>query len=331
MYRVKSIDIGLTNRCNAMCSQCTRVDPWTGKVKDWLNMDELSLEDIKTILPPNQLKYIEFISLCGTYGDVMVAKDVKEIIEYFYECNPKMLVSIATNGSMFDNTWWYDLARRTKGKRIKYIFGIDGVTPEQHARYRVGTNLDKIFEHASIVKMYGASIEWQYLVFDYNQQDIPLAEKMATEKHFDRFFTLYTNRDVPNDDHVIPEGTQSNMKEQDNSYEDSVNYVSCIFKKNDRVHINSLGYVLPCCYLDHEFMMWLHREDILSGRAIEFKPEDQEYIRADVEFFVKYGDDIFDGKKHTLQGVVNHKWWDELQERIRFKPLNKCRKICGIK
>lgn len=326
MYEIKQLDIGLTNKCNAGCPQCARTDENTLKAHSYLDLAELSLRDIKTIIPPDQCSKIETIALCGSFGDPLVAKDILKIITYFYDCNPMMKLFIATNGSMRTKKFWYQLAKLLRKKNAEVTFGIDGITQEQHEKYRVNTKLDKIFDHAEILKMYGVTIKWQYLVFDYNKDDVEKARELSQKKNFDEFFTLISER-PPLKEFQIPEGMQPNGREQNNPWDKKVDYVDCIAKNNSEVHITAHGEVIPCCYLDHLLASRKYYKSIIhSTKYQNGNPDVIEKTKKDIKLL--FSDlSIFDGKKHTVEGVIKNLWWDELLDNQM--NINKCKAVCG--
>ena len=326
MYEIKQLDIGLTNKCNAGCPQCARTNENTFKAQPWLELVELRLSDIKQIIPPEQCKKIRAISLCGSYGDPLIAKDVLEIISYFYDCNPKMNIFIATNGSMKTSKFWYKLGKLLQGKKAVVTFGIDGINQEQHARYRVHTKLDRIFKHAEILKLHGVYLKWQYLVFDYNKDDIETAKTLAKEKHFDEFFTLVTERQQVLE-FKAPNGMKPNGREQNNPWDKEVDYIDCIAKNNKEIHITAHGEVIPCCYLDHLVAATKYFPEMV--KSTKYKNLSNLHIsRASDDIQNLFQDlTVFNGKKYTVEGVVKNIWWDNLLNNQM--DINKCKSVCG--
>ena len=79
----------------------------------------------------------------------MMNKDIMKIIKYILSSNNKTVVIVNTNESLRDEDWWWELGMISYKyhHRLEVIFDIDGVTQEQHAKYRVGTELDKVLTH----------------------------------------------------------------------------------------------------------------------------------------------------------------------------------------
>jgi MoaA/NifB/PqqE/SkfB family radical SAM enzyme len=334
MYNVERLDIGLTNNCNAKCPQCARTDPKTFKKYEWLPLDELYIEDIKKILPAEQLRKITSISLCGTYGDPLVAKDIFQILEYFFSCRPNLYLTIHTNGSMRNNKWWYKLCSILKNKNVTIIFGIDGIDQESHSKYRINTSFEKILDHANIAKMHRIKIEWQFLMFDYNKNLLERAEKLSKQLNFDRFFTIITDRPDVEGDFKIPDGLKPNGREEHNHLEDEVSFIDCLSKNNKEVRISASGLISPCCYLDHLFTSYQHFDQAMkigsNFKSIPIKVIDK--CKDDVEkMFEDNSWHELDGKKHSLEGVLKSSWFDKLLKMHDNLEPFRCFNVCGKK
>jgi len=122
MYKyeeIKSIHLELTEKCQASCPMCIR----TGN--KLLTNSELSIQDIKNIFPKEFIKELKNITLCGNFGEPIVAKDCIEIVEYFKYTNPKIQISINTNAGARNSDFWIDLASLLDDGHSYIVFGID--------------------------------------------------------------------------------------------------------------------------------------------------------------------------------------------------------------
>ncbi len=138
--KIKAIHLEVTDHCNASCPQCSR-NKLGGAVNPHLPKKELSLEDIKTIIPPEYVKGLKRLYMCGNYGDPIVAKDTLEIFQYLRSENSDMNLAMNTNASARDENWWRILGE-TFGERGNVKFGIDGLE-DTHAIYRRKTDFNK--------------------------------------------------------------------------------------------------------------------------------------------------------------------------------------------
>jgi len=348
MYEVRSLDFGLTTRCNAGCPQCARTDPSKSKAWDWLKMEELTLNDIKTIAPPHVIKNLYKVSLCGGYGDPLLAKDVLEIIEYFFEHNPKLRFYIATNGGMKKPTsWWHRLGRILKNKTCMITFGIDGINQEQHSRYRIHTDFDIVLRNAQILQMYRVKCRWQYLIFDYNKDDLETARQMSKEKGFVEFLPITTTRKQVGE-HGPPEidefYAQNPDKENFNIRRGlEYDYIDCFIRKDQEVHINASGVIVPCCYTDWLFHTYRYAEPIVAEMSLKIDDITQEQLDKAIDNNVQditkmYSNrqlsrehllNEFNAKIHGIEKVLSNPWWDEFFDMSQNKQINKCNDICG--
>src|SRR5215831_9658517 len=93
---IERIHIELTTRCNAACPMCPR-NVWGGTHDPRVPIAELSLADVHRMLSPAFLQQIRKISVCGNYGDPIIARDALEILAYFRDSNPALDIVMNTN------------------------------------------------------------------------------------------------------------------------------------------------------------------------------------------------------------------------------------------
>ena len=341
VYNVECLDIGLTTRCNAGCPQCARTDPSKAKAWDWLKMEEITLDNIKTIAPIEVVKNLKRVSLCGGYGDPLLARDVQPIIRYFLENNDKLELYISTNGGMKKPTkWWHQLGRLLKGRKCKVTFGIDGINQEQHSRYRIHTDINVIFRNVEILQMYKVPCCWQYLIFNYNKDDLETARQMAKEKKFVQFLPITTTR-MPVGEHGPPDVDfyySANPREAFNKRRKlEYDYIDCFVKKDKEVHINASGVVVPCCYTDMIFHSYRYYENLEkwalsrsgTGEYVEQHVSDMQNMYVNEGLSTEVLLDQFNSKKHGLKGVLSNPWWDKFFNMSEDMKINKCNDLCG--
>ena len=181
---IKGLHLELTTRCNAMCPMCNR--NFKGKTRKELPDLELTLKDIKKILVSDFLKQLELISICGVYGDPICNNDLKLILKYFYECNPNIEIDIYTNGSLYSEEWWKDLATIMRMHRGSVVFGIDGIG-QVHTLHRCNTDYNKVISNAKAFIDAGGNAQWDFLVFKHNEKSIGKAKKLSIELGFKSF------------------------------------------------------------------------------------------------------------------------------------------------
>ncbi len=278
---ITGLHLELTTKCNAMCAMCNR--NFKGKIRDNLEITELSLEDCKKILTKEFLKKLKLISLCGVFGEPVVTKDLLEIIDYIYDNNPNVFIYLFTNGSYHDTKWWEKLAKSMKNGIT--FFGIDGIG-DCHSLHRANTKYDKIIENAKAYISAGGRAQWDYIVFKHNENQVEDAKKLSEELGFEKFNIKKTSRffkslyesDSALDSTILPYGhhpvynSNGNIKYEielpdnklyRNSTEDIIlklkkdygelnNFfdqvqIDCQSIKTGGIFISAKGEVYPCC------------------------------------------------------------------------------------
>ena len=97
---------------------------------------------------------------------------------------------------------WYNEAFDNFG-RGEWIFGIDGLPNESH-KYRVNQDGEKLFKIMCESKKYlNTRSVWQYIIFNYNEDHLEEAKKMADE-HDLFFIQKQSSRWLSHDDPYMP-------------------------------------------------------------------------------------------------------------------------------
>jgi len=187
MYRysdLKTVHLEITEACNASCPMCAR-NINGGEDNPHLKDNELSLDDCKTIFKPEFIKQLDRMYMCGNFGDPVAAKDTLEVFAYFREHNPKMNLTMYTNGSAKKPEWWTNLAA-VLGKNAYVVFSIDGLEDTNHL-YRQNTVWSKIVENAQAFIDAGGRARWDYIVFAHNEHQVETAEELSRVMGFEKF------------------------------------------------------------------------------------------------------------------------------------------------
>ena len=187
MYKsdeIKSVHLEITEACNAACPMCAR-NINGGEENPHLTNAELSLDDCKIIFSPTFISQLDRLYMCGNYGDPIAAKDTLEVFEYFRQHNPKIHLSMHTNGSAKKTEWWTKLAT-VLGQKSHVVFSIDGLEDTNHL-YRQNTVWSKIMENAQAFIAAGGRARWDYIVFAHNEHQVEDAEALAKQMGFEKF------------------------------------------------------------------------------------------------------------------------------------------------
>lgn len=181
---IRTVHLEVTEKCNLSCPMCAR-NINGGELNPWIHDAELSLDDIKKILPNDFIKQLTHIYMCGNFGDPIIAKDTLEIFRHFRSVNSDILLSMNTNGSARQEDWWVELAS-VLGNNGYVIFSIDGLEDTNHI-YRKGANYTRIMKNAEAFIKAGGVAHWEYLVFAHNEHEVDRARNLADNMGFAKF------------------------------------------------------------------------------------------------------------------------------------------------
>ena len=176
--KIKSLDVALTNLCNARCPQCDRTDiDDINKAHDEVPLTQWSFEDFKSKFPKETLNDVEEYSFCGTWGDPMMCKDIGKIVQYVID-NSKSKIQITTNGSIRDEDFYWNIGIRC-GERLSIVFDIDGIDEDMHQKYRRGASLKRCLANMSMLSMTKSIALSQTILFKHNQNYIEQIKKLV--------------------------------------------------------------------------------------------------------------------------------------------------------
>ncbi len=185
--------IDITTRCNAGCPQCHRTDPMGLNKASWLPDIVWDLNQFKQAFPKHIAKKIYVFDFCGTWGDCITNKEILPIVKYIREVSPDSIINIATNGSLRNDEFWWDLGV-AGGKNLSVCFDIEGTTQEMHQHYRQFTFLDKVLKNMNMLSNTNAKIKSQTLVWKHNENHLQDIEKLCLENGSQRHHFVATDR-----------------------------------------------------------------------------------------------------------------------------------------
>lgn len=287
MYRyenIKQIHLEVTQKCQAACPMCDRNMNGQG-INPHINLDELTLEDIKNIFTPEFIGQLDSMYMCGNLGDPIIAKDTLQIFQYFREHNPDMWLSMNTNAGAQLPVWWGALAN-TFNKKGAVIFSVDGLEDTNHI-YRQGVVWENVYKSMKAFIAGGGRARWDYLIFEHNEHQVDDARRLASEMGFEKFVAKKTARFVtaatqakeshqavskkgkrtkqlkkPSDKYVNKALTTQDKLIQkygnmDNYYD--VVPINCKVKDEGNLFITAEGLALPCCWTAGRMYKWWHK------------------------------------------------------------------------
>jgi MoaA/NifB/PqqE/SkfB family radical SAM enzyme len=240
---IKRIQFEISNYCNLACPSCAR----ESRKKNGLAVNDktLSFNIIKERFIPAELPNLKQISFCGNIDEPTIHPELEEILIYFCENWPDAYVSISTNGSTRNVSFWKRLAKiSVKYSNYITMFAIDGLEDTNHI-YRIGSSWKKIENNLkAYFSIQGAKADWQFVVFDHNEHQIEDVKIRAKEYGFKNVSLRYSGR--KNRDKVTV-FTKGMIKESTEVVCRAQHKVQTLAPS---MYVSYTGNVTPCCYQD---------------------------------------------------------------------------------
>ena len=309
------IELELSSLCNAKCSDCmrTRLDN-ANKFYEKKNITLKELEDWFYDLDLENTK----IKLCGVLGDPMINPELDEILFYLlYEKKTKN-IEMSTNGGTRTENFWKELGTLSKNSNERFIihWSIDGATRND---YRENVNLDRVWNNIRAYHSTGGNSIWQYIIFDYNEDEVDIAREMAKDNGM-KFYTRKSWRNTSSENKFQSEATKeidsdSHMEVYMRAYTGSYEKpkIQCRHKIKNEIFIGANGRVWPCCHLYDEHVADKHSSirTLLNSQGSDFNLL----------------------SKNKLKTILSHEWYVNLLEKSWDKKhelnLPRCYIACG--
>lgn len=242
-----SVSFEPTTSCNLRCPECPSglrafTRPTGMLKKDFFSqtIDEIHKE----------LLYLIFYF----QGEPYLNPDFLEMVKY--ASSKKIYTATSTNAHYLND----DIAKKTIESGLdRLIISVDGTTQEVYQQYRVGGNLQKVFEGARNIVKWKKTLHskkpfviFQFLVVKPNEHQVDEIKKLAKEIGVDqvRFKTaqVYDYEKDPNQ--LIPEtGKFSRYKKlDDGTYVPKNKMANHCWKLWHANVITWNGLVVPCCF-----------------------------------------------------------------------------------
>ncbi|MBN1621585.1 MAG: radical SAM protein [Endomicrobiales bacterium] len=167
-----------SNICNLKCPFCA----------NFLKRHNYSNEKTNPIMPFQT--FVKLIDEIGPYliqvvfgdkSEPLLNKEIYKMIAYAKKYG--IHCQMSTNFNLFRKEHAEELMNSGLDS---IIVGLEGTTQESYSRYRVGGDFNRVIENIKIVvetkkrmRRYIPSIQWAYVVFQHNENEIKAAEKMS--------------------------------------------------------------------------------------------------------------------------------------------------------
>lgn len=197
--RYQYITMDVSSKCTLQCPMCRRQSniKYTNIPPGEYGKD-LPISDLIKIS-----EYFGVFSFCGAVSDPIFCENLIESLSIIHKTkeNPHVWVHTAATAK-HRNREWYKRAFAANPNAI-WIFALDGL-PETSHKYRVGQDGPFLWEIMKLGVSMGINVEWQYIIFRYNENDIETAQKMAKD-HNMKFQIKLTSRWGPGQKPSNPE------------------------------------------------------------------------------------------------------------------------------
>ena len=258
------LHVELTNRCTLACPACPRTT-WKEITKRPIEKKDLSIDLFEKFLDCDEGKQIQTLLLCGDYGDCIYYPELLNFIKRFRDKK----FDLRTNGSRKPIEFWIELAELLT-EEDKIVFAIDGLEDTNHL-YRKNSDWKSIMSAVDIMTKSKAQVEWQTIIFSFNQFLLNDIKNFAEAKGA-KFFAVKTHRF--GDDNLIP---GSSFVENNYTWQDS-------FVENDPIDLDPQcdlakivtcdGYYLPCDWIRnprtfYKSDLWVNRHQWLDRLSID--------------------------------------------------------------
>ena len=254
LTKIAELHIEASSWCNLHCPQCPRFDE-KGFLDKNLNQGHLDFVNIEKNLHLDLLPNLRYVKFEGDYGDPAMHPDLLKFVDFFkyIDC-----VEICTNGSIRPPKWFEQLATY---KNVQVIFSIDGLE-DTNAIYRINSNWKKTIDNAKAFIDAGGYAIWKMIVFKHNQHQLEQVEQLSKTLGFKTFQHQYSNRnffqsnvwpvyidgEYQYDLEMADKDTlQVKVKDHEVAHSTDFTSPSCKWINNQKLYINYLGKLLPCC------------------------------------------------------------------------------------
>jgi MoaA/NifB/PqqE/SkfB family radical SAM enzyme len=303
--------IEISNRCQASCPMCPR--NIKGSIENPLIQNaEWTLSEFKTIFNSDLLEHLEFLTMCGAFGDPMMNDDVLDMCKHLRDTS-NITLHLHTNASARKPEWWAELAR-SMPKEHRVVFALDGLADTQ-ALYRVGTDWHKVIENAKAFISAGGLATWHFVRFRHNEHQVDACRQLAKELGFKTFIVRNTRRFDAADfkvynrkgkvTHILQQPTDNVIKFVDRAALegwkswDKASEMNCYALDTHEIYVDAHRTLLPCC-ITASFM----------------------YTNYDKSVEQKLG--IFDpiSSQHDIGSEIQQQWWDTINELGGLEALD---------
>jgi len=236
LRKIKVLHLEPTDVCQLACPLCAReVDPNFKKS----SKHHLTISQIQKYFSDQQIKELDKMFMCGSYGDPAAGTYTLDIYHWFRSLNPTITLGMNTNGALQNTFWWHGLGQILNQPKDYCVFSIDGLE-DTNSVYRVNSNWTKLMANVEAYIAAGGSAHWDMLVYKHNQHQVDACEQLARDMGFKWFRAKVSKRGFTKR-LEFPIGWQKPMTPTGN--------IKCHALKEKSMYIDAQGRASACCWL----------------------------------------------------------------------------------
>ena len=244
--------------CRLKCAGCYMRSDGISKTKNpeahsklaWDRRYNIPLEKYKVLF--NVFNVFEF---CGNLSDPIYHPDFIDTLKDMKGKNLEVI--FRTNGSGKSKEWWTEVFGLCENENWRWTFALDGLPKDSH-KYRINQDGEQVFEMMKLGAKLGVPIQWQWIVFNYNQYDMDQGMMMANQYNIKFEYYHSTRWDRPQllslkpiSEHAINERASFEVSNKSKVEIDA----DCLPNNREDIKdimFNSMGYFIPCCEQDSQ-------------------------------------------------------------------------------
>ncbi len=246
--KVEVAELDLTTMCNAACPLCFR------NHKDFPEKFQKPFaRDALEILGQLQsFKNLKKVELIGQLSEPTTHPQFIQIVKQLKQC--KKQLKICTNGDLYGDDFWTFL-----GQSLDYQdevwFTLCGSTEEIHSKYRVGTSLERVLEHARALRRAKKIDGARALQFQYNQEDLASERFTSILSEFSRVEWIAScipdlktqfKCEFQHQDFYPPQEILNSYKRLNAFSRITTSEIDCQSIDEHQVQIDPFGNIYPC-------------------------------------------------------------------------------------
>ena len=169
MARFPKINLDITHRCTLQCQRCNRAIFAARGQK--VPGEDMTMENFKKVID-----YFEEVYFCGQISDPIFHPQFIEFLKLL-----KGRKTVIHTAASHKKEEWYKKAFEANTDAY-WTFGIDGLPKDSH-KYRINQDGEHLFKMACMAAKIVDKVKWQYIVFNYNENNIEEARQMAKDNN----------------------------------------------------------------------------------------------------------------------------------------------------